>query len=348
MSFSTPPPVLKRRGRLRYVSAGLAASVALAVGLTAAVQPGAAAEENAPPAGTVAEAVSDTLRVQGNKLLDTCGDEFIVRGSETFLGLGIDVGGSRVRVVEEMVSTGVNAVRLIPNVNTLSLNEIDRFLTAAAEARVVVFLTPNGGNSWFSRQDVKNMLNKHKKWLIIDAYGEAPYDDRDRWQQDVQDGISEIRSYGYTVPVTVLANRYGRDLPSLFERGAEIVATDPQRNTILGWQAYWGTKNNYYQDLYGYSLTEGIEAAAEQDFPVQIGIDHFADLPDNEMDYPAAMTTAREHGVGWLWWDWYNPFGRTDNLTEDGTAENLTAVGEEVINDHPAGIRATAEKACGQ
>jgi hypothetical protein len=60
------------------------------------------------------------------------------------------------------------------------------------------------------------------------------------------------------------------------------------------------------------------------------------------------MSAAEQHGVGWLWWDWYNPFGRRDNLTADGTAERLTDVGEEVINDHPAGIRATAEKACGE
>jgi len=289
--------------------------------------------------------VFDSLRVQGNKLVDTCGQPFLVRGAETFLGLGIDIGGSRVRVVEEMVSAGVNAVRLIPNVNQLSLSEVDRFLTTAAAAKVVVFLTPNGGRSWFKRSDVRTMLNKHKKWLIIDAYGEAPYDDRNRWQNDVQTAIRDVRSAGYTVPLVVLSNMYGRDLPALFERGAAIEAADPLRNTVLGWQAYWG-RGGWYQGQYGMSLTEGIRRSARQSFPIQIGIDHFAD-PNDAMDYPAAMTAAQTNQVGWLWWDWFNPFGRRDNLTADGTAGRLTAVGREVVNTHPAGIRATARKACG-
>src|SRR4029078_12354242 len=114
--------------------------------------------------------------------------------------------------------------------NQLSVNEIDQFLTAAGAAKVVVFLTPNGGRSWFKRSDVKTMLNRHQKWLIIDAYGEAPYDDRNRWQNDVQTAIRDIRSAGDTVPLTVLSNLYGRDLPALFERGAAIEATDPLRN----------------------------------------------------------------------------------------------------------------------
>jgi hypothetical protein len=345
MSSTTLPATTamapRRRGRLRLTSIGLLAIVATIIGspATAATSASTAAH------GAVPAATTGTLRVQGNKLLDTCGQQFTVRGAETFLGLGIDIGGSRVRVVQELVATGVNAVRLIPNVNQLSLSEIDQFLTTAEAARVVVFLTPNGGRSWFNRADVKTMLDKHKKWLIIDAYGEAPYDDRNRWQTDVTTAIQDVRSAGYTVPLTVLANRFGRDLPSLFERGAQIEAADPLHNTILGWQAYWG-KTGYYQGVYGMSLTQGVQRSAQQAFPVQIGIDHFAD-PNSPMDYPAAMTAAQQNQVGWLWWDWYNPFGRTDNLTADGTAANLTTVGREVVNDHPAGIRATARKACG-
>jgi hypothetical protein len=339
--------VWPRRGRPGVLPVG-AAVAGLLVAATAAVQSGTGAAGAAgagPAAPRAAAAVSDTLRVQGNKLVDTCGQPFLVRGAETFLGLGIDIGGSRVRLVQELVSTGVNAVRLIPNVNSLPLAEIEQFLATAAAARVVVFLTPNGGRSWFTRPEVKTMLTRYQKWLIIDAYGEAPYDDRDRWQNDVQTAIRDVRAAGYTVPLTVLSNLYGRDLPALFERGAAIAATDPLRNTVLGWQAYWGT-NGWYQGQYGMSLTEGIRRAAQQSFPIQIGIDHFAD-PNVPMDYPAAMTAAQQNQVGWLWWDWFNPFGRTDNLTQDGTAQRLTAVGRQVINDHPAGITATATKACG-
>jgi len=50
---------------------------------------------------------------------------------------------------------------------------------------------------------------------------------------------------GYEVPLTVTAKQFGRDLPSLFEYGEEILASDPLDNTFLGWQAYWGTSGYY-------------------------------------------------------------------------------------------------------
>jgi len=126
--------------------------------------------------------------------------------------------------------------------------------------------------------------------------------------------------------------------------GPEIVAADPLRNTIIGWQAYWGS-SQFYQRRYGMSLTQGIQAAAQATFPIQIGIDRITDPPSETMDFGAAMSTAQSNGVGWLWWDWYNPYGPDNNLSRDGSA-NLLPVGQTVVNTHPASIRNTSVRPC--
>jgi hypothetical protein len=58
------------------------------------------------------------------------------------------------------------------------------------------------------------------------------------------------------------------------------------------------------------------------------------------------MAATEAHGVGWLWWDWYNPYGSENNLTVDGTVTQLTATGSSVINTHAASVRNTAQFVC--
>jgi hypothetical protein len=135
-----------------------------------------------------------------------------------------------------------------------------------------------------------------------------------------------------------------------------VVNADPRHNTILGWQAYWGIGGGY-QRLYGLSLPDAVRMAAQAPFPIQLGIDRIADtanaedarIQDEPMDYSTVMSLAQETGTGWLWWQWGSRDGYDGNaLTIDGTVTSLTDVGAVVLNSHPAGIRATARKACGR
>jgi hypothetical protein len=188
------------------------------------------------------------------------------------------------------------------------------------------------------------MLLSHESGIIIDAYQEPDFWDVPRWVEEAVAAVETIRGGGYSCPITVLSNGYGRDLPAALDNGQTIFDADPLANTIIGWQAYWGV-SGWYQGEYGMSLEEGVAACAAQAFPMQVGIDHFAD-PEDEMDYSAVMQATKENDIGWLWWDWYNPWGSSNNISTDGTAENLTSVGKEVVTSDPNSIANTATKAC--
>jgi hypothetical protein len=286
---------------------------------------------------------SNTLHLEGRDLIDTCGNRFVVRGVEQILGRGITVGGSLEALIDEIAKSGANAVRVLPTLADFTVDELDALLSRITAHGLVVFLSP-GDRSWFARSDVHAMLDKHKSMLIIDAFQEPNYDDRTLWKADAISSIQAIRELGYTVPLTVLANQFGRDLPVLLEQGAEVIAADPLTNTILGWQAYWGV-SGYYEQHYGMSLAEAVSAAARQEFPIQAGIDGFAD-PADALNYPVIMQQAQTEDVGWLWWDWYNPYGPLNSLSQDGTATNLTALGTAVVPEASNGLR-SAQKACG-
>jgi hypothetical protein len=143
----------------------------------------------------------------------------------------------------------------------------------------------------------------------------------------------------------VLATQFGRDLTTALEHGQEVVDSDPLHNVIIGWQAYWG-KSGWYQGAHKMTLEQGVARCASMGFPMQVGIDLYAD-GDDEMDYPAVMAAAQQHGISWLWWNFWNPWdGMGNNATSDGTAEHLTPAGQAVVHDNPNSIERTAKKAC--
>lgn len=287
---------------------------------------------------------SKTLRTDGARILDTCGQPFVARGMEQLAAKPFSRDGTYETLVAELVKTGSNAVRLLPRIDEVSASDIDKMLTAFAAQRVVVYISP-GDRSWFARPEIRTVLLKHEKGLILDAFQEPDYNDVNRWRNETKAAIAEVRAAGYTCPITVLVNHYGRDLKSGLTHGQEIVDTDSAHNTIIGWQAYWG-KSGYYQSVNNMSLAQGVEAAAKNKFPVQVGIDLNADA-DDEMDYREVMAAAQKHGVSWLWWNFWNQWdGWNNNASNDGSAENLTAAGQVVVHSDANSIEKTAKKAC--
>jgi hypothetical protein len=298
-----------------------------------------------PPAPALPRA---TMTTSGRQLLDSCGNVFVTRGVEQVFGEQLPQGNDWVGLVEQIAATGANALRILPRTETLSVRDVDALLEVLGDHDMVGYVTPYGSENiaWLQRDDVKAMLAKHEKYIIIDAFGEPTFDDRARFVRDSSEAIRRVRSWGYRVPLTVTANQYGRDLPSLLELGDEIIAADPLGNTILGWQAYWGN-SGFYEKKYGMTLSQALQAVARAPFPLQLGLDRVTDYPSTETaDFTMLLSGTEASGVGWLWWDWYNPYGNENNLTMNGSAATLTATGQTVVRAHAASIEKTSKRAC--
>jgi hypothetical protein len=323
-------------------------------GIPEAAAPSARARAGSDPAPAVTLSVDTnatpraTLQTSGRQLLDTCGKPFVVRGVEQIFGEQLPQGNDWLGLLDQISGSGVNAVRILAGTDTLGVDDVDALLDRVAEKGMAAYVTPYGkeGMQWLAGQSVRQMLAKHEKYIIIDAFGEPTFDDRERFIAESTNAIRQVRSWGYEVPLTVTANQFGRDLPSLLELGQQIVDADPLDNTILGWQAYW-SQSGYYQNTYGLSLSEAVEAVARAPFPIQLGLDHVTDFPAADTaDYGTLLAATEAHGVGWLWWDWYNPYGSENNLTNDGTASHLTTTGSTVLATHAASVKNTAKQIC--
>jgi hypothetical protein len=90
-----------------------------------------------------------------------------------------------------------------------------------------------------------------------------------------------------------------------------------------------------------------MQAVAKAPFPMQLGLDRVTDYLSTETaDFSTLLSGTQANGVGWLWWDWYNPYGNENNLTMNGSATSLTPTGQTVIRAHAASIERTAKRTC--
>ncbi len=179
----------------------------------------------------------------------------------------------------------------------------------------------------WSRSWLKDLMAKYRCNVIVDASQEFinPGDPgtaaaRAAWAAEAKTNIEFFRAQGYTNPLQIMSNFEGRDLYAIVEHGpairaADTVLVDGEPQTMFGWQAYWGTSDNYFPEYQGElllgrsgKLLSGAEAihqfAATQPFPIEVGIDNYA--ADTNLDYQAEIDQAAADKMSWLWWSWRN------------------------------------------
>lgn len=329
--------------------------------------------------------VCDTLFIGKNKaeperrqLLDRCGRPFVIRGVEQVLSRSTRHSDLWADMMNELGRIGVNAFRLLPYTgdpatHRLTSADLDRILTLARQHHLVVWLSPTTGTSeeggtnqewhfkWF--QDNFDVLLRHQDHIVIDAFHEPDFDDcKGRWTKLSQDSIRRLRAMraggkGFTGPLSVMGNQYGRDLTCDLKQGGAVVGVDPLKRSMVGWQAYWD-KGGWYQRHHKMTLQQGVQAVIDNKaFPIQLGIvertDYVTKLP---MDYGKVMTLAEGVGttgkVGYLWWHWWSAWtkegGRNDLMIDSGRGRivGIRPRGRTVLYDHKYAISKVAKKAC--
>ncbi len=94
-----------------------------------------------------------------------------------------------------------------------------------------------------------------------------------------------------------------------------MLASDPLRNVVFGWQAYWSgsfdNRADYYQKLSGMTLRQAFDAVRTAPFMIQVGVSSDqADMWPRPIDRFGILdgALARARNLNFMWWDWaYSP-----------------------------------------
>lgn len=280
---------------------------------------------SATPSPTQPPQSAPTYRTAGRFLVDPQGARVVVRGPEQVLW---NAGWLPNSLVSDIGRTGANTVRILPYLtdrpptgeppNTLA--QIEDQIRRGIAAHMLVDVAIDGGRhpEVYLRADVKALLLRYERWIVVHAMGES-YEGTDAaWATRAKAVVSSLRTAGYRMPLYVMSREGGRNLPTLLSQGASVIAADPQHNVVLGWQAYWGS-NGGYQNAYGMTLEQAFAKVAAASIPIQVGLiwhsDHQNPGDQQTIPYASLITLAQSNALSWLWWDYR--MGR-DNLLPGG------------------------------
>lgn len=289
-----------------------------------------------------------TYQVVGKDLQDPNGATVEIRGLEQSMW---NAGWLAPSMISDIGRTGANTVRILPyyTLNTptgeprSTLAQIETMIRLGINAHMLVDVAIDGGkdpNVWL-RPEVKALMLKYSKYIVVHAKGEAYEPTHDAWAAEATRVVTMLRAAGYTMPLYVMTREGGRNLPAILAKGSSIQSSDPLHRVVFGWQAYWGN-NNAYQNAYGMTLAQAFSAVASAPFPIQVGLIWHTnpwDIPALTVDYAALMADAEAKHIGWLWWDYR--MGK-DNVTQSGVYGQWTTWGAKVVSTDPNSIQATS------
>lgn len=321
-----------------------------------------------------------TLYVDGRFLYDVDGNRLILRGVN--LPLLDDWNFPARDKLAEIEKTGANAVRLQWYVNypgagrpAYGLPDLDAILATCASHRMIPILDLHDATCqgdvtllntqlipWWTRPDVVAVLQKHKKYLIVNLANELG---NYRWSDDpagaltayrnaYQTAIASIRAAGLDMPVMIDAPDCGTSIHAFTNVGQQLIAGDPSGNVLLSAHAYWaalpydGPAEITKVINAGLPLVLGEVANKQSDQ----GDECYYDLDGSgqghapkpapgaaPFTYQALLTLLAQQDVGWLSWCWWKDDCASRQMTGTGNYADLTSYGLDLVDNPFYGLR---------
>lgn len=307
--------------------------------------------DNTGSASDTASEVSDIygFHVEGNKLLDANGNEFIMRGVNHAHAW---FANNDVKALEGIAATGANSVRIVLSdgveYNKDSAAMVAALVTKCKNLNMIAVLEVHDGTGsndpamieaatafWI---EVKEALIGNEAYAILNIVNEwqGNYNRKD-YEETYCKAVKELRDAGICNTILIDSSGWGQQPKSVVECGQNILAADPLGNTMFAIHMYGTAGKN------ADTIKKNIDSVRELDLCVCIG-EFGWNHSDGDVDEDYIMQYCNEIGVGYLAWSWKGNGGGVEylDMTNDWSGEELTPDwGEKVINGE-YGIRNTS------
>lgn len=203
---------------------------------------------------------------------------------------------------------------------------------------------------WKSTQMV-SIIQAHQNNLIINLVNEFG---NARWTGNVatamttfktnyKNAITQLRNAGINVPIMIDSPDCGTSSSELLSVAQEIYNHDPLHKIIFSAHTYWGgyaPTNANMETKLSEMTNSGLcwilgEIANNQDN------NSCGDL-DLSSYYPTLLAKLCQREIGWLAWTYDQDCSSTRELTTNGVFANLTAYGNDIVNNPNYGLKSTS------
>lgn len=297
---------------------------------------------------------SEGFTISGARLLDANGKEFIIRGiNNPHLWLY----QKSLNALEPIAKYNTNCIRIVWG-SKGEVKKLEKVIKNCIELQMVpmVELHDATGNNqagkllemaaYFARSDVKEMLFKYKKYLLINIANEWGdyYTTGDQWKESYKLAIDYMRKAGYETTLVIDAPNWGQRIEPLFDYGKELLEYDSSHNLLFSVHMYgfWNESNR---------IDSCLQKASDLAIPLIVGEFgyNYKDGDNNlqcKADHQMILRKCNELGIGYLPWSWTGNDEKNSwlNITNPEDWTTLTWWGKEVMESEN-GIQKTARKA---
>lgn len=307
------------------------------------VDSGAASSPTAPTA-------TGAFRVDGTKLLDANGNEFIMRGvnhAHAWYKDKLDTA------LDAIAATGANSVRVVmadgDQWDKTTAEEAEQIIKKCTEKKMIAILElhdatgkdqtaplENAANYWI---EMKDILNAHTDTVIVNIANEwVGKWDVNVWKKGYTSVIPKMREAGIKNTIMVDAAGWGQYGESIKKAGKAVFESDPDRNTMFSIHMYGSAGKN------SKTITDNLKGATDQGLCVIVG-EFGYNHSDGDVDEAFIMKYCTENGLGYLGWSWKGNSGGVEylDIAVDWEGATLSPDWGEVLVNGDNGIKKTSK-----
>jgi UDP-glucose 4-epimerase len=296
------------------------------------------------------------FRVQGNKVLEANGNQFIMRGvnyPHNWYANQLNTA------IPAIAATGSNVVRVVlSNGRRWTRNtseDIQSIINQCKQNKLIVILEVHDCTGYPEQSgsvqlstavdywiEMKSVLVGQEDYVIINIANE-PFGNNvaaATWLNEHKTAISRLRTNGFEHALMVDAANWGQDWEFIMRNGrsTELFNSDPLKKIIFSIHMYdvfnTGTKVNDYLNYFANTLN----------LPLVVGefaADHGSGKPVAAQD---VLTRCQQYGFGYLGWSWKGNSSGLESLdiAVDWNGTTLTTWGDLLVNG-TNGIKATSK-----
>ena len=297
------------------------------------------------------------IHVEGNKLLDANGNQFIFRGVNIAHCWYTDKTKFS---LSEISSLGANSARIVlacgAKWTKSSYSELEKIISwCENDGLICVFelhdftgsdnpsdITKTALDYW---SEMKNLLNQHKKYIIINIANEwlGTWNKGSVWGDTYASAVKSMRAIGIENAIMIDASGYGQETGPIIENAKRVLEADPDKNVIFSYHVYsvLGKDDN--------SLFSGFDGLKNTGVCWIVGEFGWFHSGAN-VAYKTLMNYCQSNNIGWIAWSWAGNGGGDEPLdltsASSFSSKDLSDWGKDVFYGE-GGIQATSKKAYG-
>lgn len=294
--------------------------------------------------------VTGGFQVDGTKLLDANGNEFIFRGLNHAHTWYRDKDGVALAAIAE---TGSNCVRIVFS-NGIQwtkdrMDSIRRLIDICKDLNMIVIAEVHDGTGddsidtlesiaqyWI---EVKDALIGNEAYVILNIANEWVGSWKSElWRDGYTKVIPMLREAGIKNTIMVDAAGWGQYGKSIADYGQEVFDSDPDGNTMFSIHMYGSSGKDES------TIRENLEGVTNQNLCVIVGEFGYKHS-DGDVDEEYIMQYCTENNIGYLGWSWKGNGGGVEylDIASEWDGSELTSDWGEVLINGSNGIKATSK-----